>query len=54
MKVSNIQYYLSNSSSKKVMIVGQNSNYVFFVEKGQKEITASPINGTIRTILKRD
>ena len=29
--------------SKNVKIIGQNSNYVFYVQKGDKEVTISPI-----------
>ena len=43
---------LSDNSSKQVRIIGQNSLYVFYVTKEQKEVAIMPISGNIKEIKK--
>jgi len=39
-----------NGGKKKVKIVGQNSGYIFYLEKGDKEVKSSPIQQNIAEI----
>lgn len=39
-----------NGEKKKVKIIGQNSSYMFYLEKGDKEVAASPIEQNVVTI----
>ncbi|WP_291727442.1 hypothetical protein [Bernardetia sp.] len=41
---------LSDGISKDIYVIGQNSMYLFYVEKGQQEITISAINPNIKSI----
>lgn len=43
---------LNDNSSKQVRIVGQNSLYVFYVTKEQREVAIMPISGNIKEIRK--
>lgn len=37
---------------KEVRILGQNSNYIFYVEKGDRNVSVSPIAGVVKVIEK--
>lgn len=39
-----------DDTSKEVRIVGKNSLYVFYVKKGDKEVSVAPIDGNIKSI----
>lgn len=43
---------LNDNSSKQVRIIGQNSLYVFYVTKEQREVAIMPISGNIKEIRK--
>lgn len=39
-----------DGEEEQVKIIGQNSNYVFYVQEGAKQVTISPINGVVKRI----
>ncbi|WP_373550287.1 hypothetical protein [Haliscomenobacter sp.] len=43
---------LNDNSSKQVRIIGQNSLYVFYITKEQREVAIMPISGNIKEIRK--
>lgn len=46
------QIIFQEDTKKDVRIVGKNSLYVFYVNKGDKEVSVAPIEGNIKTIKK--
>lgn len=50
--VNNSRIVFTNGNVKRVKIVGQNSLYVFYVTKNDKEVTICPITQNIREIKK--
>ena len=48
----NYTLMLNDNSSKQVRIIGQNSLYVFYVTKEQREVAIIPISGNIKEIRK--
>lgn len=50
--VNNSRIVFTNGNAKRVKIVGQNSMYVFYVTKNDKEVTVCPITQNIREIKK--
>lgn len=49
---NNSKIIFANGQTKRVRIVGQNSLYVFYVSKNEKEVTICPITQNIREIKK--
>lgn len=39
-----------DNETEKVHVIGQNSSFIFYVREGKKEVSVSPINGTIKRI----
>ncbi|MEM9822511.1 MAG: hypothetical protein AAF985_15625 [Bacteroidota bacterium] len=49
LEMTNVLYF-NDDTKMKVNIIGQNSNYVFYVSVGTKTIAISPISGNIKSI----
>ena len=46
------QLTFQDGTQKSVKVIGQNSTFIFYVEKGDKEVTASPILANVKLIRK--
>ncbi len=46
------QLVFQDGTQKSVKVIGQNSTFIFYVEKGDKEVTASPIFANVKLIQK--
>jgi hypothetical protein len=43
---------LSDNTTKRARVIGQNSMYLFFVSEGEKQVTIMPISGNLKEIRK--
>ena len=44
------EIHFMDGQSEKVHVIGQNSSFLFYVRTNEKEVSVSPINGTIKRI----
>lgn len=44
------EIHFMDGESEKVHVIGQNSSFLFYVRTDEKEVSVSPINGTIKRI----